>query len=33
MDSKGVIQWIHEQALLSEPIRQLLGSAPLRLQP
>ncbi len=33
MDSKGVIQWIHEQGLLSEPIRQLLGSAPLRLQP
>jgi chemotaxis-related protein WspB len=31
IDAKGVIQWIREQHLLPEPIRQLLLSAPLPL--
>jgi chemotaxis-related protein WspB len=33
MDSKGVVQWVHEQRLLSEPIRDLLFSTPLQLNP
>jgi chemotaxis-related protein WspB len=33
MDAKGVIQWIHEQKLISEPIRQLLHSTAPALQP
>ena len=28
MDAKGVIQWVHEKRLLSEPIRQLLSATP-----
>ena len=28
MDARGVIQWVHEKRLLSEPIRQLLNATP-----
>jgi chemotaxis-related protein WspB len=31
MDSRGPIQWLHEQRLLSEPVRQLLFSEPIPL--
>lgn len=31
MDPKGVIQWVDERRLLSEPVRQLLFSEPLPL--
>jgi chemotaxis-related protein WspB len=33
MDGKGMVQWVNEQKLLSEPLRQLLFSTPLQLQP
>jgi chemotaxis-related protein WspB len=32
MDEHGVIQWVHEQQLLSDSVRQILFSAPLQLQ-
>ena len=32
MDDKGMIQWVNEQQLLSDSLRQLLFSAPLQLQ-
>jgi chemotaxis-related protein WspB len=31
MDPKGVIQWVDERRLLSDPVRQILFSEPLKL--
>lgn len=33
MDSEGPIQWLHEQRLLSEPVRNLLFSEAIALTP
>ena len=33
LDKKGIIQWVHEHRLLSEPMRNLLFSTPLEIEP